>query len=69
MTALKHQVIGGAGYFRLLLDHDKLYITGVKNPLSVYMDPDTELPSGQDAIFCLVEKKYRTYKAELLFPE
>lgn len=57
-TALSFAVRGGIGYLRVYTDyvHDDtfdqdLFIGRVKDPLSIYLDPDINEPDGSDAQF------------------
>lgn len=57
-TALKFQVEGGIGYWRLATDYvggdsfdQEIYIRRIKDPLSVYLDPDIQELDGSDARF------------------
>lgn len=77
-TATIHQVEGGIGYWRLLTDYatddsfeQEIFIQRVKNPLSIYLDPDIKELDGSDAMFGFVfddldrdvfEKKYPKWK-------
>lgn len=80
-TATIHQVQGGVGYWRLLTDYadddsfeQEIFIQRVKNPLTIYLDPDIKELDGSDARFGFVfddmerddfEKKYPGWKDKL----
>lgn len=58
-TACENQVTAGEGYFRLLteycddLSHEQdIKIGRIRNPFSVYMDPNIQDPCGADAEWC-----------------
>lgn len=60
-TATRHQVIAGIGYIRVTTDYagpdgleQDIFIRRVKNPLSIYLDPDIEEADGSDARFGFV---------------
>jgi hypothetical protein len=60
-TASTHQVEGGIGYWRILTDYaddssfdQEIFIGRIKNPLSVYLDPDIKEADGSDAMFGFV---------------
>jgi hypothetical protein len=54
------QVIGGIGYWRVVTDYapnsfnQNIYIRRVRDPLSIYLDPDIEEADGSDARFAHV---------------
>lgn len=57
-TALEFQVKGGIGYWRVVTDYSgsdsfdqDAYIRRIRNPLSVYLDPDIKEADGSDAKF------------------
>lgn len=57
-TAIKHQVEGGFGYVTLTTDYvndnsfdQDIYIKRVRDPLMIYLDPDSVDPDGLDANF------------------
>jgi hypothetical protein len=57
-TATEHQVMGGIGYWRVTTDYasedsfdQEIYIRRVKDPMSVYLDPDIREADGSDATF------------------
>jgi hypothetical protein len=67
------QVMGGVGYWRVLLDyaHDdsfdqEIYIKRIADPTSVYMDPDVQQADGSDAKwgFLFYEMTKEDFEAE-----
>lgn len=63
-TALDNGVCAGVGYVRVLKDYcdetsfdQDLMIRRVRNPLTVFMDPNIQQPDGSDAQFCFVLEK------------
>lgn len=78
--ATTFQVQGGIGWIRLVTDYpdnnssfndQEIYIRGVKDPLTVYLDPDIREPDGSDARYGFVfddmsrevfEETYPKYK-------
>lgn len=55
-TAFESAVLGGFGYFRVVTEYSdptsfdqEIIIKRIRNPLSVYFDPYSELPDGSDA--------------------
>lgn len=77
-NASEFQVAGGIGYWRVVTDYlsdrsfdQEIYIKRVKNPLSVYLDPDINEVDGSDANFGFIftdeakdlyEAKYPKFK-------
>lgn len=60
-TATTFQVQGGVGYFRVITDylHDdtfdqEIFIRRVRDPMTVYMDPDSQELDRSDARFCFI---------------
>lgn len=60
-TANFYQVVGGTGYFRMVVEESmdapgesELYIRPVPNPLTVFMDPGTLCPVASTARFCFI---------------
>lgn len=60
-TAQKFQVDGGIGWWRIVTDYEdsesfdqEVFIRRVWDPLSVYLDPDIETTTGEDARFGFV---------------
>lgn len=60
-TAMLHQVQGGIGYWRVVTDYasedsfdQEIFIRRIKDPMSVYIDPDCIEADGSDAKFGFV---------------
>ena len=60
-TAFDHALRIGWGYWRIVTNYTKetsfdqdIYIQTVDNPFSVYFDPNSTLPDGSDAEFCII---------------
>lgn len=60
-TANFYQVVGGTGYFRMVVEdsldepgESELYIRPIPNPLTVFMDPASLCPVGSTARFCFI---------------
>lgn len=60
-TAVKFQVEGGIGWWRVVTDYanddsfdQEIFIRRVKDPLTIYMDPDIREVDGSDAKFAFV---------------
>ncbi len=75
-TATRHQVIGGIGYFRITTDYagpdtfdQEIFIRRIKNPLSVYLDPDIQEADGSDARFGFVFEDIAKDEFEARYPE
>lgn len=56
-----YQIDGGIGWWRIITDYEsddtmdqEIYIAPIKDPLAVYMDPDIQTKSGEDAKFAFV---------------
>jgi hypothetical protein len=83
-TATEFQVTGGMGYWRLMTDYandtsfdQEIFIRRIRDPLSVYLDPDIKEADGSDARFGFVyddlprdvfEAKYPNATSENLAP-
>lgn len=81
ISAVTTQVKGGIGYWRVATDYknntsndQEIFIRRIKDPMTVYMDPDMRDEDGSDARFAIVfedipkdlfEKKYPKYKDQL----
>lgn len=77
-TALEFQVKGGIGYWRVVTEYagndsfdQDAFIRRIRNPLSVYLDPDIKEADGSDAKFGFIfddmkredfNRKYPAYK-------
>lgn len=75
-TALRTQVIGGIGYWRVVTDYaddesfdQEIFIRRIKDPLSVYLDPDISEADGSDAKFGFVFDSLPKDEAEEEFPQ
>lgn len=80
-TATTYQVMGGIGYWRVVTDYagddtfdQEIFIRRVKDPLSVYLDPDIREADGSDAAFGFIfddmerkdfNRKYPKFKGEV----
>ncbi len=60
-TATEFQVRGGIGWWRVVTDYadddsfdQEIFIRRVKDPLTIYMDPDIREADGSDAMFAFV---------------
>jgi len=59
-TARRFQIDGGIGWWRLVTEYEddsfdqEIYIRRVWDPLSVYMDPDIQTTTGEDAKFAFI---------------
>jgi hypothetical protein len=60
-TAIRFQVEGGIGYARIVTDYagddsfdQEIYIRRIKDPLTVYLDPDINEIDGSDARFAFI---------------
>ena len=75
-TATEHQVQGGIGWWRVITDYEAadsfdqaIFIRRVKDPLSVYMDPDIQEADGSDARFAFVVDELPREEFEAKYPE
>lgn len=75
-TATEFAVQGGLGYWRVVTDyaHDgsfeqEIFIRRVKDPLSVYLDPDIQSADGADAKFGFVFEDVPKDEYEAMYPE
>lgn len=75
-TACEAQVTYGEGYFRILTDYcapcsfeQDIKIGRIRNPFSVYMDPNTQDPTGADAEWCFISQDIHKDTYERLFPD
>lgn len=75
-TALRTQVIGGIGYWRVVTDYaddesfdQEIFIRRIKDPLSVYLDPDISEADGSDAKFGFVFEQIPRDEAEEEYPQ
>lgn len=72
-TAIDNAVTSGVGYIRVLTDYvrddsfeQEILIRRIRNPFTVYMDPDITMPDGSDAQFCFITELIpkKEYEAE-----
>lgn len=75
-TATRHQVQSGLGYFRIMTDYagpntfdHEIFIRRVKNPLSIYLDPDIQEADGSDARFAFVYEDVPKDEFKAQYPE
>jgi len=75
-TGVKFQVEGGIGYWRVVTDYigddtfdQEIYIRRVKDPLSVFLDPDINEIDGSDAMFGFVFTDMKREMAREKYPE
>lgn len=75
-TAADFQVRMGWGYFRLMARYvredsfdQELYIERVRNPFSVYFDPNSIAPAGEDAQFCIISELIDKKKFQRKYPK
>lgn len=75
-TATRFQVQGGIGYWRLETDwaddesfDQEIFIRPVKNPLSIYLDPDILEADGSDARFAFVFEEMAPDEFKVLYPD
>lgn len=75
-TAVKFQVEGGIGYWRVVTDYigdgsfdQEIFIRRIKNPLTVYQDPDINEVDGSDARFTFVFDDLPKEEFNRLYPE
>jgi hypothetical protein len=61
-TALEGAARSGEGFIRVVTDYaddqsfeQEIFIRRVKNPFTVYMDPDSQMPDGSDGKFWFIE--------------
>ena len=75
-TANWNQVVNGWGYIRLATEFEDedsfdqtLKIVRVRNPFTVYMDPDALEPDGSDAQYCFISEMVPKEEFEELYGE
>jgi hypothetical protein len=66
----------GWGYWRVLSEYiaedsfeQELKIAPVRNPFTVYMDPGSILPAGEDAEWCIITEKMKRSEFERKYPD
>jgi hypothetical protein len=74
--ASEHQVQGGIGWWRLITDYEgpdsfdqEIRLVGIRDALSVYMDPDIQRRDGSDARFAFVVDDVPRDQFEAKYPE
>lgn len=74
--ARNYQVKGGIGWWRIITDYEsnetfdqEIYIKGVPDPLSVYMDPDCNEPDCSDARYAFIFSFLPRELIEALVPD
>lgn len=75
-TATMFQVQGGVGYWRVITDYvsdqsfdQEIYISRVKNPEAIYLDPDVSEADGSDARFGFIFEDIPTELFKSQYPE
>jgi hypothetical protein len=75
-TGVKFQVEGGIGYWRVVTDYigddtfdQEIYIRRIKDPLSVFLDPDINEIDGSDAMFGFVFTDMKREMAREKYPK
>lgn len=75
-TATRHQVQSGLGYWRVTTDYagpdtfeQEIYVRRIKNPLSVYVDPDFQHADGSDMRFAFVFADMPRDEFEARYPD
>jgi len=75
-TATEHQVHAGIGWWRVVREYERedgfemgLRIQRIRDPMSVYMDPDIQEVDGSDARFCFVVDDIARDEFESKYPE
>lgn len=75
-TATTFQVQGGVGYWRILTEYadadsfdQEIFIRRVKDPMSVYLDPDTIEADASDMKFAFIFTDIPTEEFERLYPD
>lgn len=74
--AFKHQVVSGYGVLRVTTDYcdDKTFdqeikISSIPDPLSAYIDPDTQEPDSSDAAFAFIFTDMPRDQFDVKYPE
>lgn len=75
-SAVKTQVEGGIGYWRVTTDYvdgesfdQDIFIAPIKDPFSVYLDPDIKQPDGSDARYAFIFEDVIKEVFEELYPD
>jgi len=74
-AATASQLDGGWGYFRLLIEHvdrksfqKDMRIILIRNPFTVFMDPGSIMPAGEDQNWCLISVKMARQEYKRRYP-
>lgn len=75
-TALSYQVEGGIGYWRVVTDYagddsfdQDIFIRRIRNPMSVFLDPDIKEVDGSDAQFGFIYDDMKREDFERMYPK
>jgi len=75
-TAAESQVISGVGYFRILTDYvdddtdtQEILIKRIRNPFTVYLDPEAQEPDGSDMRYAFVTEVMSRASFEAEYPD
>jgi len=74
--AAEQAAASSAGYFRVLTEYEgddsflqEICIKGIRNPLSVYFDPEAELPTREDANYVFLTQQMKRDDFEAAYPK
>lgn len=74
--AAEQSAASSAGYFRILTEYEsdtsflqEIRIKSIRNPLSVYFDPEAELPTREDAGYVFLTEQMKRDDFEEAFPD
>ena len=75
-TGFDSAVSNGWGYWRLLTDYEDddsfdqiLKVERIRNPMRVYMDPDSQMPDGSDAKWAFISDLIPREEFEEMYPD
>lgn len=75
-TAVECAARAGEGYFRIITDYcdetsfnQEILLKRIRNPLSVWLDPDYQEPDGCDAMWGFVIDEVKTEEFDRLYPK
>lgn len=75
-TAADNATVAGVGYIQVTTDYtdensfdQDIFIKRIRNPFTVYMDPDIVQPDGSDAKFCFVTEMMDRADFKLEYPK
>lgn len=75
-TAADNATVAGVGYIQVTTDYtdensfdQDIFIKRIRNPFTVYMDPDITQPDGSDAKFCFVTEMMDRADFKLEYPD